>query len=721
MILMSAKAIKILLIGAVLLVNFLMFHKRLSRHKVLCLFILTIIFALFANKIASFTPSLTDQVILTALGENREEAMGQEVYLAGYTIDGKDFNSLDFLDIEEGHWFWSGESYSWRPETDKRQPEGVTRTVILNIPVGWSRSLNFSGNPYRGIVQIQAGGRTWSVDTYSEGNSVKSEWIEKSETSALILNQIRHLAVYAAVLLALSVLAVILTRVAVREPEASRIWMKEHSGRLIYGGIAIITFFLMFHYAGRFSFWLDEMYQISFVKDSLAEAFECCLKLLECSPPLALICSAAWYRIAPYGEQWLLLMSMLLTALSIYVIGLIGERIRNNYCGILAATMMAFSTTVWLNAAYEYRAYPYFLMFSTLTLYFYIRKNDSNRPLRCAVAFSVSLTCLAMTHYFGLVACAAYFLGDLFLWYKKQVKWKEGFLFVLPGVCSIGWLLAVASYQRRVFVSDLQWFPIPSISNIKEMLMFLTGNTEFFYWILWFSIANCIAHYLQDKQDRRQSFNWPAFYQRFFSCELVITIAFMFVYGVYINPKSTLWSERYFMFLLPSVITLLAMALHDLSAWLENHGTIVKKTTALFVGLILSLNCLALISSSTSQSLSSFGNNMTRTSSPYREAADWLYQQSNYIFNDTTLIITTRNDKTGWIEYYITRQGRRDNLNIFEQGEINQDEALKYNRIYIQSVGGGAAASWLQTLLNNNYTLEANYNDIKVSVFTRNG
>lgn len=39
--------------------------------------------------------------------------------------------------------------YCWRPETDGRQPEGTVRSVTLEIPVSWDRTVNFFSNEWR--------------------------------------------------------------------------------------------------------------------------------------------------------------------------------------------------------------------------------------------------------------------------------------------------------------------------------------------------------------------------------------------------------------------------------------------------------------------------------------------------------------------------------------------------------------------------------------------
>ena len=61
---------------------------------------LVLVFAAAAYKISGLTPPLTDAVTLTALGEKRTEAMAEEVFLEGYTVDGKAYTAGKSLQIK---------------------------------------------------------------------------------------------------------------------------------------------------------------------------------------------------------------------------------------------------------------------------------------------------------------------------------------------------------------------------------------------------------------------------------------------------------------------------------------------------------------------------------------------------------------------------------------------------------------------------------------------
>ena len=203
MILITEKVAKLLLIAAALAGGWWVLGGKQNKNKKACLIYaaLVLVFATMAYKISGLTPALTDTVTLTALDEKRGEAQAAEVFLGGYTIDGKTYAAGKSLQIEAGHWFWASETYCWRSETDPRQPDGVTRSITVKLPVGWDRTLDFNGDVWRGFVEITAGGRTWTADTYAKSNTPVQVQIGRSQTAVLILQSVLRIAVFAIVLL----------------------------------------------------------------------------------------------------------------------------------------------------------------------------------------------------------------------------------------------------------------------------------------------------------------------------------------------------------------------------------------------------------------------------------------------------------------------------------------------------------------------------------------
>ena len=109
---------------------------------------------------------------------------------------------------------------------------GVSRKVVLNIPAGWDRTLNFSSNEWRGLVQIDDGYNVWVEDTYAEKGSVRTVDIGQSKTALLIINQLQYLFLYVVILLIMSMCTAWITIRVLRNPNKAKEWLDKNVGKL---------------------------------------------------------------------------------------------------------------------------------------------------------------------------------------------------------------------------------------------------------------------------------------------------------------------------------------------------------------------------------------------------------------------------------------------------------------------------------------------------------
>ncbi len=520
----------------------------------------------------------------------------------------------------------------------------------------------------------------------------------------LILNQVIHLAAYIMVLGVLTIILLFIIQKIEKNPEKFRIWLDRHIEKIVYTLLVFIAFILLFRHADEISLWNDEMAQIHFSNQGIVESLKLCLQMKDITPPLFTIFAAIWYRIAPYGEQWLLLPSILSTVFSVYCIGLVGNHIGGKYCGFLSAVLMAFSTTVWQNIAYEFRSYSFVLLFTTLSLYFFMLRNQNMERIKWSIFYSISLTLLAMSHYFGMLACGLFFLADIYLFYQKQIGWKKIGTYILPGMISLVWLSMVfwttLRYKRSEEIAN--WYPVPGVSHIQKTLHYLTGNFELIYWAFLVGIIAATFIFLTKS---RKSFQWQHFYLGFLSSIIIITFLLLLLYGNFINQKSTMWQERYFTILIPAMCVLSAWGIIMVCGLKNRLTTAVKirlQVASSFMMTVLMLHCVAAVP--------------TFWTHPLRQAADWLYAQSNFIFYDDILIMTTMARSDGWNEYYIGRKGRRDLLNVANQYEFDFSTKTRYSKIYLH-YSFASANMKLQNYLKENYILESDIKDVQMKIY----
>lgn len=705
MILLAARLTKLLLVLGVILGAIWFSRGDWGKKRLGVFAVLTVLAALAANFMTNKLPPLADEVTLTALGERREEAVLEEIFLDTYTIDGHVYYPGKSLQIDEGKWFWIGETYAWRIETDERRPEGVTRSITARIPVGWSRTLDFRGGIWRGFVAVTVNGNETIADTFSEDGSTVSVPLGRSKATKLIWNQVRYLALYAVLMLAWFFVGISVGQYAVHQPERYKCWMGRNKGKLCYAVIALVAFSLMLHYADMYSLELDELIMIKFAGDGFKSAIEKCLDLRDGAPPLYAIFTCLWYQIVPYGEKWLLLLPILVTALSIYIIGLAGESLAGRWGGFLAACMMGFSTTVWGYSGLSFRCYPFVFFFSTVCLYSFIQKNISAERSGWLIIYSLSLLGIGMTHYFGMMLCGLYFLADLYLFFKKKVSWRSGCAYLFPGTVCVVWVGLVfrTVLKNGGTGTSFTYAPIPTAQHISKLLHLLTGNYEVAYWLLVLAFAYAIALFWRRRSGVKDEL-W--FYQIFLASAVLTIVGLLYIYGNFINQKSTLWLERYFILLIPQITILCALTVESLFP--HKNAKIQMRTANLFLALLFVFNAVSVGSSSKSEKYI------------YREAANWLYTQSDNIFTPGTIVVTTMGgwELEAWIHYYVERQGRRDPIHIERPWDLTAEMLLSYDTIYLYR-DIYSVEQWLQSALDENYSLQADLPEIQMSVYVR--
>lgn len=200
---------QILVFCICILVTLYFLRPQNVRSRVLCIFCI-FLFSLISRQIVQITPSIKDEVILTAQNAKREESNGTEVDIVSLMIDGVFVSPFD---AEDGHWYWVSNRYSWRPSDDKRWDGTATNQITLKVPVGWERYINFDENIYRGYVEVKRpDGVTEIVDTYSQEKLFFPYFIGRSETKLLILNGILQISIYAASFFSMTAILVLAAR-----------------------------------------------------------------------------------------------------------------------------------------------------------------------------------------------------------------------------------------------------------------------------------------------------------------------------------------------------------------------------------------------------------------------------------------------------------------------------------------------------------------------------
>lgn len=343
---------------------------------------------------------------MTATGEKSEKAINNEVILCGVIADGKEY-AVD--NAVEGKWFWQGNRYMWRNENDNRQPEGTTRKITINIPVGAGRALLFHGNTYCGAVEISFGNETDKCDLYSDEYQLFNIPIPGSDPVYDNLVKIGRFAIFLFFLLLLMAYPVF----AVDHFSEERIWtwFKDNWDKIFYILLGVCSFAVMFYNGKKGAFWVDEVFTLGWVYSGYPGKTGIVFQNIK----------DLWFSLMPFGEEYLLILFELLTACSIYIMGMLGNLYKGKRFGVITAALCATSFPVLNQCGGEFRPYALLLFSVSSALYFFVKKQrERGKKTSTLIMYGLALTLAMDTHNFGLVFAGLIMIFDFILVIRKK-------------------------------------------------------------------------------------------------------------------------------------------------------------------------------------------------------------------------------------------------------------------------------------------------------------
>ena len=671
MILMAANIIKILIFLMACVLCWKIIGKKIQTKFFVLACTLILLFSIVAGYGSGLVPPLTDKIVLTATGEKNDAAKGSEIVLMGYTIDETEYVAGESLEISGGKWFWRGDEYIWRPKTDERQPDGVTQMVVIEIPVGWARTLNFSSNQWRGMVSIQAGDQTWIADTYAdEDNSgTKNIAVGRSQTSLLIMNQIMKLGVY---LIILGVLVGV-SLVGFRYWTQIKSFSQKHVFAICLAGIAGICLVIQWNYASVQAFWGDELLQLSFsgLSSTLMDTIGYCQRFRDMTPPLYGILLNFWCRIVPYKETWLLLPSMLGVCGTVVLTGVLGKIIAGRKIGIIAAALTASSVHIIVHAGLELRCYGLFSFVYVLTLILFIKKHTlTSRAIN--VGFMICMTLTAYMHYIGVLCCGALFLIELKRFMEQKASWK----FLLPycgaGIMYVPWIVAMLPYITNRQSSWIQ--PETTILRLSQRINYLVSDNTILLVLLF--IGSVAAFFLY-RPNAKQNY-----YLRVLIASVWLIILGTYLFGEIGKNAITFNVDRYYICFIPQIMIICACSIQLMTKGVLHKSaggvnTLGVEIYGLALIAVFFLNNMVMVTESVQT------GGYTGYRSNYRIAANWLMEQ-NDIYSENTVIVMTkeRGLVDAWNAMYLSQDGKRDAPNAISQDEFTDEIADQYDVVY---------------------------------------
>ena len=612
--------------------------KKKEKIVVAGLCIITIAAAFISNSILGMIPMPKDRIQLTATGEKNPNALNNEVSLKEVVVDDIHYKINNAV---EGKWFWKGDSYMWRNENDSRKPEGVTRSITLEIPKGNSRQFVFDNNQYRGFVEITYNGQSTTYDLYSDegaeisidipGNGLMTAYMIKFGRIALFV-------LFIAVILAYFVFAALKFDYGV-----IKVWFGRNWDKLVYFIISVTCFIVMFELSKLGSMWYDEIWVLGVFYEPNFLSIDGVCALLQ----------KIWFMIMPYGQEYLLLLSDLLVALSIYFCGLIGNKINGKRLGVIIASLCATSSTV-MGKCGEFRTYSFLLFFTTISVYMFIKKQSEigNEKLSTLFVYGLFLVLMMDTHLFGLITAGVILIFDFILVCMKRTKIKGLFEFVIPTLYCAYWVITKFFSGLKSF-QNYNWPQKPSVKGVIKYVLWLCSNNYIIFSLL--VLGTAFAVYQISKKVKNNKFDYKYDYAKL----VVISVpACVFVINIIVSsifPNSSLFVDRYF---IPVIVFLFIIV-----------GVLIDKIIEIIFLNIISLSgagnmsIVCTIALAISVCIITWYSQPPNTSNNYRGTAEYLMSQNDIYLPSTVCIVNGNYHVNIGFEYYLSKKGNRDSIN----------------------------------------------------------
>ena len=214
------------------------------------------------------------------------------------------------------------------------------------------------------------------------------------------------------------------------------------------------------------SLWGDEGFAAILAQKPIFEIISTVAR--DTSPPLFYLTLHIWMRIFGTSEVAIRALSFLYFILLVFTVFLIGKLLWNKKTGLLAA-FLTFVNPFLFHYGFEGRMYSILAFFSTLSMYFYLKKSLWGYVLATSAAL--------YSHHFAIFVVFSQGLWSLkkVLFVKKKL-FKELKPFLLTGLLYLPWLYPLY-YQTSLVAGDF-WLATPKIKDVVNLLeTFILGGT----------------------------------------------------------------------------------------------------------------------------------------------------------------------------------------------------------------------------------------------------
>lgn len=473
--------------------------------------------------------------------------------------------------------------------------------------------------------------------------------------------------------------------------------------RTVGFGLLALMVIVMIAFSSAKSFWFDEMVW-TIGKIANKSFSEVVLTLLEegYNMPLYYFVLRIWYPLVPYGEGYLLVISMVSVIIGIIFCYLAAKAIGGKILAFITFCLACVSSILLLRGAWELRPYAFLFWFSAMTLWCYI-KRVKEESWRNIFLLALAMALLMYTHWYGAVLLVFYGIGDLFLLAKKKIKIRFMVSYLISGLAVLPWFVLMLLRIKSDFsVNEISIVP-KWILMINSLDILFSSNSLLF---LIFTIAVIITAIISVQAVKAKKWSTESYlWMHTFLCTIWI-IGLTFLYSRYINPQGSIYSERYYFILVPHVLLITAYGIKTIGTLL-NH----KKNAVYLTALLVLIGIIGY-----SKAIST----VTKLHQPYREVAEILAHEEK-AYEANTLILTSAGDEA-WLEYYFRKRGYEIPPNVAYGLKLIREDGVPVNILvdYADLYEFDRLYVWYNYFaIPSEFTAVQNYDEMKMVLYEK--
>lgn len=645
---------------ALVVLNLILFKGE--KNKLLYSAVFGVIITVIVICINIFCLFPSDYITMRAL--NEKEVSAENTYITVQNIKDKNDNILRYK-VSDGKWLDTNSGQRWGGVS----VTGLTDSLTIKLQKGNNREINFHATRWGGKVAISFNGSSEKiVSTYKDSdNDVMSVALPNtgSVTKLGVINILLLFIEY----FVLEGIVFLLYKIK----DKIILFIKRHQYECIAVVIAFVGFIIMMSFGNYKSTWMDDSATMGIAAKnrSLGNVIETILKEESTTPPLYTVAWHYFSKLIPIGAGaltlWARMLSIIANTIGFYVGAIIVRKGWNKYVGIIFEMLLITSNTLIVNSGFAVRSYGFMVLMALFLLYTVIKRFEDGKESKnkTTVLYTVAILAICYTHYFGILTCFGFFLYECYLFIKKRYTYKFIFSYIIAGAVYLPWLVVNYMITREQWGSVF-WISPPNYSSIIAILVWLSSSQELV--MLCLTLGFFITLYKVKENRVDISLNIALI------MTIAVEIAIVFIYSKYINPKSSVWTHRYFLNLLPYILIIASFGLVNVASFFVEDK--IKKVS--FVYAVLAF--LIFVNSNVVFRVK--GDMEGMFYQPYREAAEYLLNQPDANSPDTLVLISSVYS-TGW-DYYLSHNGKFEPLSY--KKNFDGLDIQKYKKVYLLDI-----------------------------------